>query len=107
LSDAYTLLGRDGPDHARIRFEGTLRGACILWDAEVMTLERAARETGVPQRRQFIDVQQVHEGAGRIVTGLAVPAIDAPTLLKAVMMLRQWKGLGPGRHEFDPFTRDP
>jgi hypothetical protein len=105
--DDYELCAPPEPDRAEIRFEGRFQGRSVTWDAVVLTLERYHRQHrgSVPARlRQFIDIRAAHsQTAGPHVTvGLDVARIDRPTLLKCIIMLRQYKGLRVGRHEFGP-----
>jgi len=97
----------DGPlggECARIRFLGTLRRQEVLWQATLMTLAHhyrrlspADREQGV---RQFIDVEPVRDGQAHISIGLNLSRIDETAVRKTLIMVRQWKRLGPGRHEY-------
>jgi len=97
----------DGPlggECARIRFLGALRRQEVLWHATLVTLAHhyrrlppANREQGV---RQFIDVGPVKDGQARISIGLNLSRIDETAVRKTLIMVRQWKRLGPGRHEY-------
>jgi hypothetical protein len=52
--------------------------------------------------RRFLNIDGAH-AAGRINRiGLDVPVIDHPTLLKTLIMVRGYKRLRPGRHDFGP-----
>jgi hypothetical protein len=103
----YSILDASPPDWVRIAFDGAFQGRAVRWEATVLTLRAAEHRSGAPQRRRFIDVHSVEAGRGQVTVGLDVPAVDPPTLLKTVVMLRQWKRLGPGRHEFGPAVREP
>jgi hypothetical protein len=97
----YQLLGRHGDDEVRIRFTGTFEGADILWDATLRA--QGKHHPG----RQFIDIAGSGHPLRRIVVGLNVDTLDRATLLKTIIMVRNYKRLHTGRHEFGkPGDRD-
>ena len=96
------LIDQSEPDCARVRFHGTFHGAPVLWDARIVTLQRAQRERSVASVRQFIEVIRVEGRHGVAQVGLPVPRIDRATVLKTITMLRQWRRLDRGLHEFGP-----
>lgn len=109
----YELCAPAEPDRAEVRFEGRFQGRSVTWHAVVLTLERCHREHrqeqpprgSVPARlRQFIDIDAAHSQTlqPHVTVGLDVARIDRPTLRKCIIMLRQYKGLRVGRHEFGP-----
>ncbi len=101
----YEALQPLGGGAARVRFDGPFRGRQVVWEASLITLRDYLRCCGgkLPMTRQFIEVGEVGAGLGWVKIGLNVPAIDEPTVLKSMLMLRQWRRLGPGRHEFGAF----
>lgn len=100
----YLYVTPAQPGHAHIRFTGPFEGKTILWDASVMTLphyRESAPGTGTVQaRRQFIEVGPAQGRLRRLVVGLNVSRIDTPVLLKTIIMVRQYKRLRRGRHEY-------
>jgi hypothetical protein len=96
----------------RVRFSGQLQGQALTWDATLIALAAHQRESAVagggasdPARRPlraFLEVGPPGTDGRRLTVGLPVPAIDAPTLRKAVIMVRQYRALRPGRYEFGP-----
>lgn len=100
----YEVLDDADPGCVRIRFWGTLRGQPVHWQARVLTLRHYQQGLvpGAPPVRPFIEVTAVGDGVGTVVVGLPLDGIDPPALIKTVMMLRQWKRLDRGRHEFGP-----
>ncbi len=104
----------DGPS-ARIRFSGHLQGREVIWQARLRTLEdvwrerRAAEPVDTPMTlRQYIDIAPDGDPAAwPLEVALAVPAIDAPTVFKTIIMIHNYKRLAPGRHEYGPAHRFP
>lgn len=93
MEDDFELLDEPGAAAVRLRFQGTLRGRPVRWEATFMTLARAR----VP--RSFIEVGDATEPRS-LTVALPVAAMDLPAIRKAVVMVRNWKRLAPGRHEF-------
>lgn len=95
-SEPYELLGAADDARAHIRFLGRFEGREVVWDA----LLHALRVPRPVAPRPFIEIT----GRGRHVVairiGLDVERLDAPTLHKAVIMVRQYKRLRRGRYEF-------
>ncbi len=106
----------DGPS-ARIRFSGHLQGREVIWQARLRTLEDVWRERLADQDlpadtpmtlRQYIDIPPDGDPAAwPLEVALAVPAIDAPTVFKTIIMIHNYKRLAPGRHEYGPGHRFP
>jgi len=94
---------------ARVRFTGPCQGRTVTWDLHLRTLadyreERAA--AGAAVRGSLRAFLEVHPGTGvrpwRALVALDLPHIDLPAVRKTVIMLRNWRRLGPGRHEWGP-----
>jgi hypothetical protein len=103
----YACLGALGGREARVVFEGTLDGVPQRWQARLRTLRHCYLEfssgSGEPAAlRQYIEVGESGAEGRRLEVGLMVPAIDGATVAKAIIMIRQYRNLRPGRHEFGP-----
>jgi hypothetical protein len=83
---------------AEFRFIGPFRGRSVIWDARLSVLPPSAK--GTPPPRQFIEVMERDSLNYDLDIGLAVSRIDTATILKTIVMIRQYKRLRPGRHEF-------
>jgi hypothetical protein len=100
----YLHVAQPQPGHAHIRFTGPFEGRTILWDATVMTLVHyrglaGGTDTAQP-RRQFIEVGPEQNQLRKLVIGLNVAQINTPVLLKTIIMIRKYKRLHRGRHEY-------
>lgn len=104
----YHALSPLGGDSVRLRFLGTFQGQAVAWDAEILTLGAYDQEqlrhasTSSPARtwRQFIEIGVPAELGVPLRVGLGVARIDAATVLRTLIMIRNYKRLRPGRHEF-------
>lgn len=97
------LLEPPGSISLRLRFSGPFQGKIVIWDATFISLAtRHAGENPDDLRRNFIDIGD-HTAHGIAMTvGLNVPCFDLPTIRKTMLMVRQYKRLARGRHEFGP-----
>ena len=106
----YLCLDALGGGQARVVFDGSLDGVPQRWVARLRTLQHCYQELGqdVPlgfapvALRQYLEVGEPEEAGRRLEVGLMVPAIDGPTIAKTIIMIRQYRRLRPGRHEFGP-----
>jgi hypothetical protein len=99
----YLLVNQPDSNSAHIRFLGIFKGSPVIWDATVRALAYRqvgkARDNAVP-RRQYIEIAPEGYPLRRITVGLNVAAIDPPALQKTIIMIRKYKRLHSGRHEF-------
>jgi hypothetical protein len=94
------LLGPVGGARLRLRFSGPFEGRTVIWDATFITLSACNGMKG--PRRNFIEIGGQSGEAIPLTVGLNVPCIDLPTVRKSMMMIRQYKRLSRGRHEYGP-----
>lgn len=92
--DDFDLLDPPGTVRVRLRFDGRFQGRSVRWDATLETLQASA------QPRNYIEIGEEGPAGRRLHVGLDVPLIDLPTVRKTVVMIRNYKRLQPGRHEF-------
>jgi hypothetical protein len=91
--DTVQLLGEAGLQSLRLRFQGSFEARLVTWDATLQALDTAGA-------CNFIEVGEDGPGGTRLTIGLRVASIDEATVRKAVIMIRQYKRLRRGRHEW-------
>lgn len=98
----FELLSPLGEQYCHIRFTGPFKGELIIWDAYLQSLAYYLKTqiNQAPATRQFIEVGEPGEYGRQIRIGLNLTIIDEPAILKTLVMIRQYKLLAPGRHEF-------
>jgi len=94
----FELVGQPGPGQVRIRFAGRFGGRDVTWDATVIALDAYPRRHR--HSPQYLDIGPAHGARVPITIGLHVAILDTPTLTKTVVMIRNYKRLREGRHEF-------
>lgn len=115
-----TELDRDSKDYrhveppeagqAHIRFTGIFQGNEVIWDAVIVTLAHYFRERYPAGKQpgpdfslpQFIEVGTAADGMRKLKVGLNAPCIDEATLRKTIIMIRNYKRLHLGLHEYEP-----
>ncbi|WP_455210822.1 hypothetical protein [Kaarinaea lacus] len=90
-----------------IQFIGKLQEQEVLWDATVQTLASHLAENPPAktsknslEARSFMQVEPAQDGVAALKVVLAVPLIDEPTIKKTIIMIRCYKRLKVGHHEF-------
>lgn len=103
----YTHVEPPHTDHVHVHFTGPFQGRQIVWDARIVTLEYVSHELQSgqspgdrPGQRQFIEVGNAANGTRMLRIGLNVERIDEPVILKTIIMIRQYKRLHEGCHEY-------
>lgn len=91
---------------AEFVFEGRFDGGDVIWQCELYTLASLAQRSRQSSQRQFIEIQSqpVSQQQGKpvlqIMVGLNVPKIDTAVIEKTTIMIRNYKRLQTGRHEY-------
>lgn len=100
----YALLEPLTAVQARFRFRGPFQGREIGWDATFVTLAHyhALQPPGaeVVTRRPFIEIGVADTDPRPLTVALDIPHIDEAAILRAIVMVRQYRRLRVGRHEF-------
>jgi len=106
LSDHdYESLTTLNSGYVRFRFIGEFMGKSIIWDAHLYTLayyvyEVANLSHANASIRQFIHVRDESKMGRKIEIGLNLSLIDEPAIVKTMIMVRQYKRLTNGLHEY-------
>ncbi len=92
-----------------LRFTGPFEQKIIIWDAQIATLayylsEHKNLNMDCKTLRPFINVGNHSEPGRYLQIGLNVTTIDDATIIKSMIMIRQYKRLQVGRYEYgDPY----
>ena len=88
-----------GESSVTIIFAGGFASDPVLWRAEIIALNALSTN---PQSNQYIEINEKRRDGATIPIeiGLLVSIIDEPTVIKVIKMIRQYKNLHAGRHEF-------
>jgi len=85
---------------AYLKFTGPFSGGAVVWNACIQTIDEYSRDHEIAKDpKQFIDIHT--EGDAYFVEiGLNVPIIDKGTVERTILMIRNYKRLHLGRHEY-------
>ncbi|WP_455202770.1 hypothetical protein, partial [Kaarinaea lacus] len=83
-----------GESQVEVEFTGRFAQRNVVWFAIIRCLS-ADRD-----RKQYIDVKLEGTARPRVEIGLPLNTIDEPAILKSILMIRYYKNLREGRHEF-------
>lgn len=86
----YQLVSRSGRGKVHIRFTGRFGGSPVIWDATICAQEFP----------RYIEVAENGYPVRRIAIGLNIAEIDHAAILRTMIMIRKYKRLHAGRHEF-------
>lgn len=101
LLEGIELLDEPGGDRLTVHFDGPFEGGQVLWHATLLTPAAWASLYGEkPPRGNIILVGEGIASAMELTLCLQVAKIDLPTIRKAITMVRQYKRLRRGRHEY-------
>jgi hypothetical protein len=89
-------LDPPGGTRLRLRFSGPWQGKEVRWDATFVAL--ATPDGQHPQ--SCIEIGPAGEQGVALTVGLPVACLDLPTVQKTIIMIRRYKRLQPGRHQF-------
>ncbi len=90
---AYLLLEPVRPERARFRFTGRFAGREVIWNAELTPMEPG-------EHKQSIEVGEPSGKEIPVKIRLALRQITRPDILKTILMIRNYKNLRTGRHEW-------
>jgi len=75
-------------------------GELVVWNACVETIEEySLHHVTAKDPMQFIQID-VQEGVHFLQVGLNIPIIDKAALERTILMIRKYKRLQQGRHEY-------
>lgn len=87
-------------DRVRLVFAGRFNGKPVVWNACIETIEAYARHHPVDEDpQQFIDIRREND-AYWIHIGLNLQQIDQAVIERSMIMVRNYKRLCEGRHEY-------
>lgn len=94
IGQGYILAGGLHEQRAHVRFTGPFHGQWVVWDCEFVTLG------GSGDARNFIDVAEPGPQGVPLRVGLDIARIDRPAIEKMIVMIRNYRNLHYGRHEY-------
>ena len=95
------LLDAPGGTTMRVCFVGPFEGREVTWTATIHALRSTEDKQLQPRSgHNFIEVSEDMPDGVPVVIGLDVERIDPSTVRNAIIMMRQYRRLRRGRHEW-------
>ena len=106
--ESFLVLTKVPGLKVQLQFTGMLEHKEVLWDAEFQTLASYHNEflASLSEKERakevysFIDVKEPVKQAAKLHLVMAIPLFDEPAIKKAIIMIRCYKKLKPGKHVF-------
>jgi hypothetical protein len=98
----YTLIKQFNSQSAHIKFKGPFMGKTVTWNTHFFTLKAYMADKNIKDTKlkQFIDIQADGSGMMKLTIALNVSEINKPNIHKMMIMIKQYKNLSLGRHEY-------
>ncbi len=98
----YTLIQQFNAQFAHVKFNGFFQGEAVTWDTHFFTLQGYVVQENIKDTKlkQFIDIQAAESGIMKLTIALNIKEINKPSIQKMIIMIKQYKNLSPGRHEY-------
>ena len=95
----WLLIEQPDDQHAHLKFTGPFQGQLVVWDCRFATLNAWQAQ------RNFIEIGPPQASGVPLNVGLSIARIDTPAMEKMIIMIRNYKNLGSGRHEYGESRR--
>ena len=100
VGEPFLLLDDSDSEQVHVRFSGPFQNTEVVWDCLFVTLKSELQRYRLPALRCFIEIGAMGEHGVALRVGLNIQRIERPDILKMITMIRQYKRLHQGRHEF-------
>lgn len=99
---SYTVIKEYNKQHSHIVFDGTFQGKPVTWDTHFFTLNGYNQENNIQDTnlKQFIDIKSTNSNTLELTIALNIDKINQPNIQKMMIMIKQYKNLSFGRHEY-------
>ncbi len=95
----WLLIDQSDDQHAHLKFTGPFEGRLVVWDCRFATLN------ALQAPRNFIEIGPPQASGVPLSVGLSIARIDSPAIEKMIIMIRHYKNLRAGRHEYGESQR--
>lgn len=99
---SYKLIEQTDTQLAHIQFDGPFQGKTVTWDTYFFTLngyiEKNKNDNDII--KQFINIEPIYENMMKLTVALKIEEITPQNIQKMMIMVKQYKNLSLGRHEY-------
>ena len=99
---SYTLIQQYNEQHIHLKFDGPFQDQIVVWDTHFYTLNGYKSENDHQDtiKKQFIDIKPSNSNHMQLTVALKIEEISLSNIQKMIIMIKQYKGLSIGRHEY-------
>lgn len=98
----YKIIQQTDPQNAHLQFTGSFQRKTVTWDTHFFTLESyvAQQKCNDKNLKQFINIEPVESNVLKLTIALKIPVVNHQNIQKMMIMIKQYKNLSIGRHEY-------
>ena len=98
----YALIKQYDSQHTHIKFDGPFQGKTVTWDTRFFTLNSYSSQENIKNKctKQFIDIEPGESNIMKLTVALNIAEITEPNIQKMMIMIKQYKHLKLGLHEY-------
>jgi len=98
----YTLIQQLNNKLAHLTFKGPFQGRTVTWDTHFFTLDAYTAQEKVTNAaaKQVINIEPGEADSMKLTVALNIDEINKPNIQKMMIMIKQYKNLSIGRHEY-------
>lgn len=99
---SYKLIQQTDTQLAHFQFDGSFQGKAVTWDTHFFTLNGylSQEKNNEKNIKQFIDIKTGDSNNLKLTVALKISEINHQNILKMMIMIKQYKNLSIGRHEY-------
>jgi len=96
----YLIVGELSSNKVYLQFEGKLNGSAVVWNACICTIDDYAQRHVIDKDpKQFIDIK-IEKEIYWLKIALNIKQINKAAIERTIIMMRKYKRLQVGRHEY-------
>jgi len=99
---SYILIKKYDNQHSHIKFSGSFQDQAVTWDTRFFTLDGYNAQESIKNKsqKQFLHIEAGENDVFKLTIVLKIPEITEANILKMMIMVKQYKNLNLGRHEY-------
>jgi len=97
----YHLMEASNPQEIQFQFMGPFMGQEVIWHAHLMTLQEYNQHNDLNLNSQQMDIEAIDPENYRIKIVLKLSQLNTASIIMCIKMVRQYKRLNLGRHNWN------
>ena len=99
---SYTLIQQFNDQRAHLTFTGPFLGKTVTWDTDFYTLDEFKSHEKIANncKKGLIEIQPLKDDIMKLTVALNITKVNKPNIEKMMIMIKQYRNLSVGRHEY-------